>query len=78
MTTGEFDTSDASLTPIEHLRSALDQADRVNGSIIRICCALYTMAREAGVDHRLPVMQQAKELLKYHQFWDAEKWGADK
>lgn len=59
------------------LREALDAADRANGKIIRLHCALYTMARAAGVDPELPVMKMAEEQLRYHNFWDSERWDED-
>jgi hypothetical protein len=59
----------------QKLKDALDLADQVNGMIIRLCCALYTMARNAGVDPDLPVMKAAEEQLKRHSFWDRERWG---
>ena len=75
MPTGEFDTTDSSQTPREKLKGALDSADRVNGSIIRLCCSLYTLAREAGVDRFHASMQAAEKQLKYHSLWDSRKWG---
>lgn len=71
---GEFDTTDASFTPIQQLRDDLEQADRVNGQVMRLCCNLYRLAWEAGVDPNLPEMQAAEEQLKNHRCWD-DTWG---
>ena len=70
MGNGEFDTTDASFTSIKKLQDDLAAADRVNGAVIRLCCSLYRMAWEAGVDPDLPEMKQAEEKLKQHKFWD--------
>lgn len=71
---GEFDTTDASFTPIQQLREDLNQADRVNKQVMRICCQLYRLAWQAGVDPSLPEMKAAEEQLKNHQCWD-DTWG---
>jgi hypothetical protein len=73
MGNGEFDTTDASFTSVKLLKEQLEQADRVNGAVIRLCCSLYRMAWEAGVDPGLPEMKQAEEKLKDHHCWD-ELW----
>lgn len=70
MGNGEFDTTDASFTSLKKLQEALDAADRVNGAVIRMCCQLYGLAWEAGVDPDLPEMKQAEEKLKQHDCWD--------
>jgi hypothetical protein len=69
MGNGEFDTTDASFTSVKLLKEQLEQADRVNGAVIRLCCSLYRMAWEAGVDPGLPEMKQAEEKLKDHTEW---------
>jgi hypothetical protein len=73
MANGEFDTTDASFTSISKLKDDLERADRVNGQVIRLCCGLYRLAWEAGVDPNLPEMQEAAEQLKQHRCWD-ETW----
>ena len=60
---------------LEQLQKELEAADRVNGNIIRLCCGLYAMARNAGVDPELPVMKRTEEQLRHHKFWDVEQWG---
>jgi len=69
----EFDTTDASYTSIQKLRDELDRADRVNGAIIRLCCQMYKLAWEAGVDPDQPEMKNAERVLRHHRCWD-ETW----
>ena len=59
---------------LQRFKDDLVRADRVNGKVIRLCCSLYTMARNAGVDPELPVMKMAEEMLKTYSFWDSEQW----
>lgn len=70
MGNGEFDTTDANFTQLDMLKKELEAADRVNGAVIRLCCQLYKLAWEAGVDPELPEMKQAEEKLKQHECWD--------
>lgn len=70
MGNGEFDTTDANFTQLDLLKKELEAADRVNGALIRLCCQLYRLAWEAGVDPDLPEMKQAEEKLKQHECWD--------
>jgi hypothetical protein len=70
MGNGEFDTTDASYVSLTKLREDLDRADQVNGQVIRLCCKLYRLAWEAGVDPTHPEMQEAAEQLKGHRCWD--------
>lgn len=79
MGNGEFDTTDANFTQVDQLRKDLDAADRVNGSLIRLCCRLYKLAWDAGVDPDLPEMKQAEEALKDHECWNdgPREQGAD-
>ena len=54
---------------IENLHDALTLADQVNGKVIRLCCSLYTMARNAGVDPELPGRRPMRLLIEaiYHR-----------
>lgn len=62
---------------LQRFKQDLVTADQVNGKIIRLCCSLYTMARNAGVDPELPVMKMAEEQLKHHSFWEEDRWNED-
>ncbi|NIT77311.1 MAG: hypothetical protein GWN58_22930 [Anaerolineae bacterium] len=70
MGNGEFDTTDANFTQLDLLKKELEAADRVNGALIRLCCQLYRLAWEAGVDPDLPEMKQAEENLRRHDCWN--------
>jgi hypothetical protein len=71
-------TGEEEVRKLDVTLESLNAADEVNGKIIRLCCSLYTMARNAGVDPELPVMKMAEEQLRHHSFWDEEQWGEGK